>query len=61
MDSKVMMGLALLFAGIMDLVMAVVMPRRIPDPAKQRIMLNVLGSSGAIMLVLGTLLAVRLL
>jgi hypothetical protein len=61
MDSKVMMGLALLFAGVMDVVMAIVMPQRIPDPAKQRIMRNVLGVSGGVLLLVGTLLATRVL
>jgi hypothetical protein len=61
MDTKVMTGLVLLAAGIMDLVMAVFLPRRIPDPGKQKVMRGALGGGGAILLVAGTLLAARIL
>jgi len=61
MDTKTMLGIALLAAGAMDLVMAVILPRRIPDPAKQRVMRAALGGGGGLMLVLGTLLSARLI
>jgi len=61
MDTKMLLGIALLAAGVMDFGMAIILPRRIHDPAKQRTMRAVLGGGGAMMIVVGTLLAARLL